>query len=249
MKDIGCTTFKVYPIGFSSTTIKRVCRATLQTEAYSLQAGMESGDRIQALIAEMRGEIRNLVAWLDISRKTVPHLQMSDCRSLTEHLSIAVPTRVQDKRLAIELSAMHQSYFEEDRVTWDLYESRGDRLEWIATRTMVADCLTKVDETDFPAEGTERECAGCSYSAMSRYLITCIAWLLMFSLESFPFTAGIACIFELFGLNRALEHWAKAQRKKRDRVCQTTTKFICVFLPPQHSHCEHTEPLCKCLYL
>ena len=35
---------------------------------------MESGDRIRALIAEMRGEIRNLVAWLDISQKMVPHL-------------------------------------------------------------------------------------------------------------------------------------------------------------------------------
>ena len=50
----------------------------------------------------------------------------------------------------------------------------------------------------------------------------------MFSLESFPFAAGIACIFELFGLDRALEHWANAQRKKRDRACQTTTKFILV---------------------
>ena len=36
-----------------------------------------------------------------------------------------------------------QSYFEEGRRTWDVYESGRDRLEWIATRTMVADCLTK----------------------------------------------------------------------------------------------------------
>ena len=143
MKDLTCTTFKVYPISFSSTTIKRVCRATLQAEAYSLQAGMEAGDRIRALIAEMRGRVNNLVNWLEDSKKVVPHLQMSDCRSLTDHLGIAVPNRVQDKRLAIELAAMHQSYFEEDRRTWDIYKDGGDRLEWIATQTMVADCLTK----------------------------------------------------------------------------------------------------------
>ena len=75
----------------------------------------------------------------------------------------------------------------------DRYQNDGRRLSH------------KVDETDFPAEGTEGEGAGCSHSALSRYLITCIAhqhqksrmsvnlstllycciaWLLMFSLES-----------------------------------------------------------------
>ena len=51
------TTFKVYPIAFSSATIKRVCRATLQYEAYSLQSSMEAGDRIRALVVEMKGFI------------------------------------------------------------------------------------------------------------------------------------------------------------------------------------------------
>lgn len=144
MKSLDCTTFKIFPISFSSTTIKRVCRATLQAEAYSLQAGIEAGDRIRALIAEMRGQISSLINWSeDSKKKVVPHLQVSDCRSLTDHLGFAVPNRVQDKRLAIELSAMHQSYFEDDRRTWDLYPDGGDRLEWIATQTMVADSLTK----------------------------------------------------------------------------------------------------------
>ena len=34
--------------------------------------------------------------------------------------------------------------------------------------------------------------------------------------DMFPSAAGIACKFGLFGLNRALELWASAQRKKRD---------------------------------
>ena len=116
----------------------------------------------------------------------------------------------------------------------DRYQNDGRRL------------FHKVDETDFPAEGTEGECAGCSHSALSRYLITCIVHqhqksrtsvnlstlLLLYSLvvdvffKEFTLAAGSACIFRLFGLNRALEHWANAQRQKRDRACQTTTKLI-----------------------
>ena len=57
LKRPGQSAFKVYPISFSSTTIKRVCRATLQCEAYSLQSSMEAGDRIRALIVEMKGFI------------------------------------------------------------------------------------------------------------------------------------------------------------------------------------------------
>ena len=43
----------------------------------------------------------------------------------------------------------------------DRYQNDGRRLSY------------KVDETDFPVEGTEG--AGCSYSTVSRYLITCTA--------------------------------------------------------------------------
>ena len=34
-----------HPIGYSSTLIKRVCRATVQAEAYTLQQSVEEGDR------------------------------------------------------------------------------------------------------------------------------------------------------------------------------------------------------------
>ena len=55
LKHPAQSTFKVYPIAFSSATIKRACRARLQCEAYSLQSSMEAGDRIRALIVEMKG--------------------------------------------------------------------------------------------------------------------------------------------------------------------------------------------------
>ena len=55
MEDENVYIYHVLPLGFSSTTIKRVCRSTLQAETYSLQSGIESGDKIRALIAETKG--------------------------------------------------------------------------------------------------------------------------------------------------------------------------------------------------
>ncbi len=44
-------------IGFNSSVIRRVCRATVQAEAYTLQAGVEEADRIRAAIADLRGHL------------------------------------------------------------------------------------------------------------------------------------------------------------------------------------------------
>ena len=89
---------------FSSTTIKRVFRATLQNEAYSLQSSMEAGDHIRALIAEMKGFInvsgRN---WEEAARARCPQLHLSDCMSLVNHLNSYFLTKIQDKRLEIEM--------------------------------------------------------------------------------------------------------------------------------------------------
>ena len=118
---------KVYPIGFLIDYHQASLPSYFASGGNSLQAGMESGDCIRALIAEMRGEIRNLVAWLDISRKTVPHLQIVGLPiPYREHLSNAAPTRVQDKRLAIRLCMSHIS-----KKIVELWMYGGDRLEWI----------------------------------------------------------------------------------------------------------------------
>ena len=64
----GTSVYRVYPLAFNSTIIKRVCRATLQAETYSLQAGLEAGDRIRALICEMKGGITEVNRWDEQSR-------------------------------------------------------------------------------------------------------------------------------------------------------------------------------------
>jgi hypothetical protein len=159
-KDPQCCTYTVRPIAFASNTIKRVCRATLQAETYALQAGMEAGDKLRGLIAEMKGDLKSLHNWYEVSRKTVPHLILSDCRSLTQHVNAEVPARCSDKRLQIEMSSIRQSLYDEGDRTWDKWPEGGDCVEWVATATMIADCLTKPMKSDF----LRRVLSECEYT-------------------------------------------------------------------------------------
>ena len=144
LKDEAVTAYRVLPIAFSSTTMKRVCRSTLQAEAYALQSGIESGDRIRALIAETNGAFDDLRNWENPARRAVPQLLLSDCRSLVEHLNSEIPAKISDKRLGIEMAAIRQQLWTDDvRRTWTEYPSGGDALIWISTSTMVSDVLTK----------------------------------------------------------------------------------------------------------
>ena len=132
-----CCDYDVVIVSFSSTTIKRVCRATLQAETYALQNAQEAGDRVRALLGELYGYGTTGPDWRDASRRAIPHVMLSDCRSL-------VPSRVQDKRLQIELDAMRQSIFDgHGRRTAEVYPKGGDRVYWVATATQIADCLAK----------------------------------------------------------------------------------------------------------
>ena len=70
---------------------------------------------------------------------------LSDCRSLVANLNTEVPSRVQDKRLQKELDAIRQSIFDGDgRRTAEVYPKKGgDRVDWVATATQIAECLAK----------------------------------------------------------------------------------------------------------
>ena len=67
-----------------------------------------------------------------------------DCRSLVANVNTEVPSRVEDKRMQIELDAIRQSIFDGDgRRTAEVYPGGGDRVDWVATATQITDCLTK----------------------------------------------------------------------------------------------------------
>ena len=149
IKSSSCNTYRVMPLSYSSTTIRRVCRSTLQAETYSLQHGLEAGDKLRGVLAELKGQIKSMRTWETDARSCVPHLALTDCRSLSDHLASEILAKVSDKRLGIELQSIHESYWNDDRKTWDIYPNGGDKLSWIATHTMISDCLTKSMKPDF----------------------------------------------------------------------------------------------------
>ena len=126
-----------------STTVKRVCRSTLASETYAMQTAVESGDRLRAIICELRGQLPSLKGWHEESQKKMRHLWVSDCRSLSDHLNNQQVNKVADKRLMIELMSMRQQLWENEIETPQLYSPHGDRLRWTDTATQVADALTR----------------------------------------------------------------------------------------------------------
>ena len=138
MKQENVCIYHVLPLGFSSTTIKRVCRSTLQAETYSLQSGIESGDKIRALIAETKGCLHSRNKdWESIMRSCVPHFAIFGCRSLCDHLDAETLAKVSDKRLGIELAAIHENLWHGPQRTWNIFPNGGDRLDWISAHTML----------------------------------------------------------------------------------------------------------------
>ena len=134
--DPECCEYDVMIVPFSSTTIKRLCRATPQAETYALQSAQEAGDRVRALLAELYGYGTTGPDWHDASRRAIPRVMLSDCRSLVANLNTENLSRVQDKRLQIELDIIRQSIFDDDgRRTPEVYPKKGDRVDWVTTVT------------------------------------------------------------------------------------------------------------------
>ena len=136
-------THPMHLISFSSSTMKRVCRATLQCEAYSLQHANEHGDRLRASVLELLGQLPAQGEWEEVARRSLLHVQYTDCRSLSDHLLSPVPKQVEDKRLAIELAGLRQALWEGDELSHQAFAPFGDVLRWVPTHLQLADCLTK----------------------------------------------------------------------------------------------------------
>ena len=105
----------IHPIMWSSTTIKRVCRATLMAETFALIRGTEQGARIRAAIVDAKG-LLDKKSWEDSAANAMSHIWMTDCDSLHEHLMTPRMTQIDNKRLAIDLMALRQ----------DMWDRRGN---------------------------------------------------------------------------------------------------------------------------
>ena len=138
-------------LDWHSTTLKRVCRSTMQAETLSLMSGSEESEHLRLVLHGLRQRHdRRDRKWLVEAQDEICLDWYTDCRSLEEHVNQPGLHTVGDKRLAIDLSAIRQ-------VTWRLHgEEYGDplltdrispaattRLLWTSTDRMPADCLTK----------------------------------------------------------------------------------------------------------
>ena len=140
----------IHIISFSSTIVRRVCRSTMQAEAYSLQSGVEEGDRMRAAICDMFGKL-DRKHWERTASMFMRQVWFSDCRSVVDSLLNAGPTKPADKRLSIELASMRQSLWrtpgeaEGDPFIQDEKpKETTDNIRWVDTDVMLADPLTKI---------------------------------------------------------------------------------------------------------
>jgi len=138
----------IHPISWSSTHIKRVCRATLMAETFAMIKGTATGTRIRAAVVDMMGKL-DLRNWEESAARHMGHVWMTDCDSLYEHLMSQRLNTIENKRLAIDLMALRQQIWERDgERTLEIDHSCGDYPRWIDTSVMLADPLTKAMTCD-----------------------------------------------------------------------------------------------------
>ena len=144
----------VYVVEWTSTTIKRVCRSTLQAESYSLTGGVEAASHIRAFLYEIMKPLPR-VGWEPLVAADRLVVWVSDCRSLCDALTKPVVGKISDKRLAIEISALRQDLWRRrgegvgvPQMCEQLPEDATDVIRWVDTVVMIADPLTKFMEAD-----------------------------------------------------------------------------------------------------
>ena len=105
----------VHPIAWASNIARRVCRSTIQAEAYTLQAGVEDGDVLRAAVADLFGAL-DLKRWEASAAKFMRQIWFTDCKSLEETLKNPKCSKHSDKRLSIEIAFLRQ----------DLWRKKGE---------------------------------------------------------------------------------------------------------------------------
>ena len=73
--------FKCHLICFNSHVVKRVCRATIQAECYTLQNGVERAERLRAVFADLHFQL-NLRQWELQSGSFIHNIWFTDCKSV-----------------------------------------------------------------------------------------------------------------------------------------------------------------------
>lgn len=139
-------------LSWNSSTIRRVCRSTLQAETVSLLQGSDDAEHVRHLLFHVKNEAAETPKHLMSIRSmdSMKCLWMTDCRSLTDHLCNPNVSEVSCKRLAIDLTALRQEVWRHPNelignptYSDSLPKNASTLVRWISTGSMVSDALTK----------------------------------------------------------------------------------------------------------
>jgi hypothetical protein len=138
-----------HAIGYGSTVIRRVCRATVQSEGYNLESAVEEGDLLRAAIIDARGLLDH-ADWENSAAASMTMDWFTDCKSVRDALSKPTLSKITDKRLGITFAAMRMSLWRKPggglmppRLTETRPEQTTDAIHWIDTAVMLCDPMTK----------------------------------------------------------------------------------------------------------
>lgn len=142
----------VHLLQWHSTTLRRVCRSTLQAETLSMQLGSEECEHVRQMLFAMKNNISDGTPSRDY-QAALNHMDclwLADCRSLSDFLLTPGKSEVNDKRLAIDLTSLRQEVWRAPNETVgnpiytdSLPADRTTFVKWVATKSMVSDVLTK----------------------------------------------------------------------------------------------------------
>ena len=139
---------EVYLLQHHSNGIRRVCRSTLQAETLNMVSGLEEAEHMRAVMFGMRHVLQG--DWQVRAMDAVTIQMLTDCRSLEAHLLQSGMGTTSDKRLSIDMSALRQMIWRENGEAYgDPLNTDGipagatTKVEWIETKSMPADALTK----------------------------------------------------------------------------------------------------------
>ena len=138
-------------LDWHSTTVKRVCRSTLQAETLSLLAGMEECEHLRMVLHGLRREHHRYDKSWQVEAMDYIHVDLfTDCRSLEEYVNQPGLHSTSDKRLAIDLTGIRQQIWRklqeetgDPLITDKLPAEATTKLHWLCTEKMAADSLTK----------------------------------------------------------------------------------------------------------
>lgn len=147
----------IYMLEWHSTALRRVCRSILQAETLSMQLGSEEAEHVRQVLYYLKNMNINHDRKEHVSKATdhMVTVWCTDCRSLSDHLQNPAMAEVSDKRLAIDLSALRQDVWKRQNelignptYADELPSDGPTKVEWINTKTMAADGLTKMMKSE-----------------------------------------------------------------------------------------------------